>query len=239
MCSDRAVQTYIIASNKRWHFDSFCQLRDSCPGHWMWVENTAGLEQALESADVRFIFFLHWSERVPQSIWSNYECVCFHMTDLPFGRGGSPLQNLILRGHTETKLSAFRMVEAMDAGPVYMKRVLPLEGRAQDIYLRAGQLSFEMIRLITESEPVPVEQQGPPLLFKRRTPEQSQIPEGLNEQQRYDFIRMLDADGYPHAYIEQSGMRVEFRDAEMVDGRVVARATFLPIESSDNAEESV
>ncbi len=26
-----------------------------------------------------------------------FECVCFHMTDVPYGRGGSPLQNLIIR----------------------------------------------------------------------------------------------------------------------------------------------
>ena len=28
------------------------------------------------------------------------------MTDLPYGRGGSPLQNLIIRGFESTKISA-------------------------------------------------------------------------------------------------------------------------------------
>ena len=32
-----------------------------------------------------------------QEIHENYKCIIFHMTDLPFGRGGSPLQNLISR----------------------------------------------------------------------------------------------------------------------------------------------
>ena len=27
----------------------------------------------------------------------------------------------------------------------------------------------------------------------------------------YDFIRMLDADGYPHAFLEIQGIRLEFR----------------------------
>ena len=40
------------------------------------------------------------------------------MTDLPYGRGGSPLQNLIVRGHKETKISAIKVVKELDAGPV-------------------------------------------------------------------------------------------------------------------------
>ena len=55
-------------------------------------------------------FFVHWSRRVPDHWLPRYECACFHMTDVPFGRGGSPLQNLIERGHRETQLSASRMV---------------------------------------------------------------------------------------------------------------------------------
>src|SRR2546427_4886313 len=42
-----------------------------------------------------FVFFPHWSWPIPEEIHSQFECVIFHMTDLPYGRGGSPLQNLI------------------------------------------------------------------------------------------------------------------------------------------------
>ena len=65
------------------------------------------------------------------------------MTDVPYGRGGSPLQNLILAGHTETKLTALRMVNEMDGGPVYVKMPLKLEGAAQEIYIKAGELSIQ------------------------------------------------------------------------------------------------
>ena len=89
------------------------------PGVWRFVsgrqELTADLVNRLSP---RYVFFLHWSWKVPTDIVENYECVCFHMTDVPFGRGGTPLQNLILLGHRRTKLTAFRMVEALDAGPV-------------------------------------------------------------------------------------------------------------------------
>ena len=76
----------------------------------------------VRSLKPRYVFFPHWSWKVPDDILGATECVCFHMTDVPFGRGGSPLQNLIVRGHTETRVSALRMVSEPDAGPVYMKR---------------------------------------------------------------------------------------------------------------------
>ena len=56
------------------------------------------------------------------------------MTDLPFGRGGSPLQNLITRGISKTKISALRCNEEIDAGPIYLKRPLSLHGSAEEIY---------------------------------------------------------------------------------------------------------
>ena len=43
----------------------------------------------------RYVFLPHWSYLVPENVYENYECIIFHMTDVPFGRGGSPLQNLI------------------------------------------------------------------------------------------------------------------------------------------------
>ena len=56
------------------------------------------MQICLKKITPRYIFFLHWDWRVPHVIWQQHECVCFHMTDVPYGRGGSPLQNLILEG---------------------------------------------------------------------------------------------------------------------------------------------
>lgn len=40
-----------------------------------------------------YIFFPHWSWKIPAEIYERFECVIFHMTDV-FGRGKSA-QNLI------------------------------------------------------------------------------------------------------------------------------------------------
>lgn len=82
------------------------------------------------------------------------------MTDLPFGRGGSPLQNLIVRGINETQLTALRCVAALDAGPIYMKRRLSLFGTDEEILLRASKLTEEMIESIVSEQPTPQPQVG-------------------------------------------------------------------------------
>lgn len=132
---------------------------------------------------------------VPENIWRAYECVCFHMSDVPYGRGGSPLQKPILPGHSQTMLSALGMVKEMDAGPVYAKRPLTLAGTAENIYRRAGQLSVEIIHWMIERNLHPTPQEGEVVIFKRRKLEQSGLPNSCSLQNAYDFIRLLDADG--------------------------------------------
>lgn len=171
----------------------------------------------------RYIFFPHWSHVIPEAVFNAYECVIFHMTDLPYGRGGSPLQNLIQRGHHETMLTALRCVEELDAGPVYLKRPLCLEGAASEIFLRAAGEIEAMIEAIIREEPEPQTQQGEPVTFRRRTPEESELTQApiqsLND--FFDFIRMLDAEGYPRAFMDLHGHRMELSRVQMEHDRLV------------------
>jgi methionyl-tRNA formyltransferase len=170
----------------------------------------------------RYIFFPHWSWLIPEEIYQNFECVIFHMTDLPYGRGGSPLQNLIVRGHKETKLSALRCVKALDAGPIYMKRPLSLSGTAEEVLLRAAKLTEEMIEFIVLEQPIPVEQTGEPTEFQRRLPKDGDFACLTELEKVYDFIRMLDADGYPSAFIENDYFKFEFSGAILNAEDIVA-----------------
>ena len=211
--SETAQKSYIVASCKPWNESDFNLVKSEIEADWHWVNTQDQLLQALNTCIPRYIFFLHWNWFVAEEIWKKHECVCFHMTDVPYGRGGSPLQNLIAAGHKATKLTALRMVTDMDAGPIYAKKPLSLDGRAESIYKRAGELSFEIIRWMVANEPTPVAQQGEVVLFKRRKPAQSSLPAKGNLETVYDHIRMLDAPSYPLAFIEHGELRLEFSNA--------------------------
>ncbi len=169
--------------------------------------------EEVAALDPEWIFVPHWSHLIPEAVWSRWPTVIFHMTDLPYGRGGSPLQNLIQRGHSSTMLTALRCTAELDAGPIYGKEPLSLQGSAEEIFLRADALIEALIARIMREQPEPQPQQGEPVLFSRRKPEQSDLagcPSG-DLLAWYDQIRMLDAEGYPHAYLEARGLRLEFR----------------------------
>jgi methionyl-tRNA formyltransferase len=154
------------------------------------------------------------------------------MTDVPYGRGGSPLQNLIEAGHQETRLSALRIIGELDAGPVYKKMNLSLHGRAEDIYIRAGRQSFEVIRWIIREQPEPIPQIGKPVIFKRRTPEQSRLPKSGNLTNIYNHIRMLDAPTYPQAFLVHGDFLLEFSHAEIgADGQLTVKTVIKNIKN--------
>jgi len=222
---------YIVATVKPWNAEAFRRRVPALPGRWHLVESPADLTlERLEEIAPRYVFFPHWSWKVPKEICGRFECVCFHMADVPHGRGGSPLQNLILRGHKETKVSALRMVEELDAGPVYLKRPLGLEGRAEDIYRRLAEVVFDMMAEIVVKEPTSVPQEGEAVVFPRRTPEQSRLPAGGGLEGLYDFIRMLDAPTYPAAFIEWGRFRMEFTRASLAGKSVEAKVMITETE---------
>jgi methionyl-tRNA formyltransferase len=169
-----------------------------------------------------YVFMPHWSWLIPAEVHRNFECVIFHMTDLPYGRGGSPLQNLIVRGHQQTQLSALRCEQDLDAGPVYMKRPLSLLGTAEEIFLRAQALMEDMIPSIALERPAPVAQQGEPTLFSRLGPESGDLARVDSIEAAFDRIRMLDADGYPKAHVDCGALRFEFTRASLTHDGIVA-----------------
>ena len=207
---------YIYASNRSWAINAFLEDRADLKGNWLIVTNTKDLLRALSVMQPRYIFFPHWSQLVPAEITEMYECVCFHMTDVPFGRGGSPLQNLIKRGFKVTKLTALKMEKQLDTGPVYKKDEFNLDGSAEQIFIRMAKLAIKQIKYIIEKNPTPVAQSKEKKeYFKRRDRADSEIKEEQSIEELFDHIRMLDAPGYPKAFLNKNSFIFEFSKASV------------------------
>ena len=218
------MENILIVSEKSWNKELVSYLQSTMPQYAFYLisqKEDFTVERIGSISPVK-IFIPHWSYIIPSAIFERYECIVFHMTDLPYGRGGSPLQNLIVRGLTATKLSALRVEVGLDTGPVYLKMDLSLSGTAEEIFVRVNKLVGKMIVEIIQNNLQPVPQEGDPVVFKRRKPEQSDMS-GLEKlEEIFDYIRMLDADGYPHAYIEKGEFRYEFTRASIkADGSIV------------------
>ncbi len=223
----------IIATIKSWNIERAKALQEKYEGVHEIIIYTKKDEFTVENVAAfspDYILLPHWSYIISDEITKNWNCVVFHMTDLPYGRGGSPLQNLIVRGHKETKISAIKVTEKLDGGPIYMKKPLSLEGSAQEIFVRCSDVIFhEMIPSFLEEQLEPQEQVGEPVIFKRRKEADGEITPDMEPEKIYDYIRMLDAEGYPRAFMEFGDYRMSFEqamlseDGETVEARVVFR----------------
>lgn len=211
------MSKYILLSEKSWHNQLFLSLKHKfINDEWVIINSKADFVlENLKQINPDKIFIPHWSYIIPSSIYNLFQCIVFHMTDLPYGRGGSPLQNLIIRGHTSTKISAIKVSEGIDAGNVYLKKNLKLNGTAKEIFISATPIIEKMIVEILQNDISPIPQIGDVVKFKRRKPEDGNIYKLKEINDIYDFIRMLDCEGYPNAFIETDTIKIEFSNAQL------------------------
>ena len=171
-----------------------------------------------------FIFFIHWNWLVPSEIHKKFLCILFHIAPLPYGRGGSPIQNLILRKFKNAPICALRMTEKLDAGPIYLKKNMALDGKLSEIFSRMSLILNEMIDILITELPTPKKQIGEKYIFKRLGPEDNKLPDNLTLEDLFDRVRMLDDESYPSAFIEYGNLRIEFCDASLNENEFICRA---------------
>jgi len=208
--------SYVIAYNRPWCKDLPEILEKITGNEFIGIGSKEDLNLTkLKEIAPKTIFFPHWSYIIPKEIYESYNCIIFHMTDLPYGRGGSPLQNLIVRGHKNTVISAIKCVKEIDAGPIYLKKPLTLDGSAEEIFVRANQIIEGMIVEIIKKELKPIPQSGDVISFTRRKPADGNLNNTKSLDEVYDYIRMLDAEGYPKAFISLGDLKFEFTKASL------------------------
>lgn len=227
-------KTIIIATIKKWNIDNYFKLKKELENDYnlYLITNKEELNyENINKLNPQYIFFPHWSWIIPSEIYENYECILFHMTDLPYGRGGSPLQNLIINKIYNTKISAIKVSKDLDEGDIYLKEDFDIsKGSAKEILENSSNIIFKkLIPNIISQNILPKKQDGEVVIFKRRTPEQSNI-NSLNEfnvNNLYDFIRMLDAPSYPKAYIKLDNIKIEFSKVILKNGKLEGKFEVL------------
>lgn len=216
----------IIATIKSWNIknaEKFKKEDESNHNIFIITDKQDLTYEKVRKINPNYIFFPHWSWIIDAEIYKNFNCIVFHITDLPFGRGGSPLQNLIERGVENTKISAIKVDDGIDTGEIYFKENLNLNGSADEIFIRASAVIFDkMIPRIINEEIIPNKQQGEIVEFKRRMHYQSEIFQDFEMNKIYNYIRMLDGEGYPKAFIKFGKYTLQFSRASLKNNKIIA-----------------
>jgi|TARA_B100000586_G_scaffold126882_1_gene91656 methionyl-tRNA formyltransferase len=204
---------YLFCAYRDWALKLFQKLKKKYPDMYLLSSPKKLTINYLKRKKPEIIFFPDWSWIIPNEIISNYKCICFHESNLPKFRGGSPIQNQIIRGITKTKTTAFIMNEKIDAGDIILQKDLSLEGSIQEIFSRMSENDYSLILKIMNGKYKRRKQSGKPTTYSRRKPKESEL-KSLNHSINYlyNFIRMLE-DPYPNAFIRIGKQKLIFKKA--------------------------
>ncbi|MBB6692856.1 methionyl-tRNA formyltransferase [Cohnella xylanilytica] len=156
-------------------------------------------------------FFLGCEQIVGSDLLSrNRNNLVVHASDLPKGKGWSPLTWQILEGKNEIPVVLFEAAEKVDAGPIYCRRTMRFGGLELIGELRnaLARTTFELCEEFLEGYPgivhFGVRQQGEETFYPRRTPADSRINPDRSLREQFQLLRVADNERYP-CYFELDG----------------------------------
>ena len=206
---------YLFCGYRDYSIEIFNKLQKRYKNFHLITKKESLTYSKIKKINPKYIFFPDWSWIVPENIVKNYDCVCFHESNLPKFRGGSPIQNQIISGIKKTKTTAFLMNSKIDGGDIILQNNLLLSGNISDIFNRMKKNDFEMICKIIQGKFRRRKQKGTASFYKRRTPNQSELKNlNFSNEYLYNFIRML-SDPYPNAFLRIGKKKFVFKSAEL------------------------
>ena len=126
-----------------------------------------------------------------------------------------------------------KMTNEIDAGPIYLKKKLLLDGSAEEIFIDACKIIKSMICEIISNDLMPKPQKGKPTYFKRRQKKESNISNLNTQEEIYNHIRMLDAENYPKSFIKINNIKIEFYNASKKKDVILAQVIIKDIKDEE------
>lgn len=219
--------SYFLYSKDNYFFNklkSKILSRNDCD-KWIFINDKDYQPIENQDSETTIIFFLHWNYIIPKRIYQTYQCINLHTSNLPDGKGGSPIQNQIMNEIRFTYVNALRMSDkGLDAGPIYNRQAISLQGSLFDIWNTIVDASFYLISEIIDQCLESVEQieSDENIIYKRRSNNQIPFLDECSLEKVYDFIRMLDADDYPEPYLEIGNYKLSFNRAKFDGDSILA-----------------
>jgi UDP-2,4-diacetamido-2,4,6-trideoxy-beta-L-altropyranose hydrolase len=181
-----------------------------------WLEEGHQISWAADAATLAggdVCFYLGYGRIVAPELLARFKNnVVVHESDLPSGRGWSPLTWQVLEGADSVMVTLFEAVAAIDSGPIYLQERIRFDGTelVDDLRRHQAQATIRLCRASLAEYPRmltnPCEQAGQPTYYRRRRPEDGQLNPDLPLRELFNLLRVSDSHRYP-AWFELAGAR--------------------------------
>ena len=128
--------------------------------------------------------------------------IVVHASDLPQGKGWSPLFWQVLEGKSQITFSMFEAGSSVDDGDIYLKRTLLLNGSELNEELRHKQaqmindMCLDFVGSIDQCLP-PTKQIGDESFYPKRNKKHSELDVNKTIAEQFDLLRIVSNEEYP------------------------------------------
>lgn len=151
------------------------------------------------------ILFLLSCERKFTNLNLNKFNIVIHESDLPKGKGWSPLTWQILSGINKIPVTLLEASDEIDSGNIYLQRYINLKGHElfKEIKHLQGKITIDLVLEFVEKYKVlkPRYQVGESTFYQKRNIKDSELNINKTIIEQFNLLRVCDNENYP-AYFE-------------------------------------
>ena len=145
-------------------------------------------------------------EKIFKSLHLNKHNLVVHESELPRGKGWSPLTWQILEGKNLIPVTLFEATEKVDEGDIYEQEFLSFEGHELLTEMKdaQGRITIRLIEKFIEKYPnVKCNPQiGESSYYSKRTPKDSELDLDLSLRSQFNNLRVVDNERYPAFFLK-------------------------------------
>ena len=162
-----------------------------------------------------FLFLISCHQIIGKSHRARYRhALVIHASDLPQGRGWSPMIWDVLAGADQICVSLLNAEDEVDSGAIWQKRRFSLDGTEllAELNAKLFEIELELMdwALVSCDQTQPEPQTGEPTFYPKRTPEAQEIDPLVPLADSFDLIRIADPERFP-AYFSYRGATYTIR----------------------------
>jgi hypothetical protein len=150
------------------------------------------------------LFLLSFWSLIPETVLDkNVHNVVVHESNLPKGKGWSPLSWQVIEGCSKIPIVLFEAINKVDAGDIYVKDVVLLDGGEliDEIREKQARATYQLCESFISRYPSIVAdamaQFGEETFYPRRGAIDSELSIDSTIRQQFDLLRTVDNEAYP------------------------------------------
>jgi methionyl-tRNA formyltransferase len=148
-----------------------------------------------------YVFVLGYSKILPKIfIERNKLAMVIHESNLPIGKGFSPLQWQILKNKNIIKINLIKLESKVDSGDIILTDNLKLNGSElyDEIRKKQAGITFKLIdKFLSQKISIYKKQKGKETFFRKRSPVDSKIDIKQSLKKNFNLLRICNNEKWP------------------------------------------